>query len=303
MRRGWGITVALVAAVAAAPAAAAPPCETQPEQRVIASGFETIESVIADRMGRLYFTDGGEGRLMFMARRTAKPRAVIEGIRAPGGLAFLPDGSLLVGYGTSIPSALTGFLNPRAGLIHYDPRTGEHEIYAQGLTMANGVVRGPDGAVYASNDVGLGVDRVLGGEVERGWAPVISSNGLAIDSTGTWLYAAQTFQPAAVVRIEIADPANVETWFRAPLADITAGPDGIARDEHDNVYVAANSGGQVWRVAADGASYCSLAALEPLGPAAVAFGRGSKRFKRQHLYVTTFQGELIQLKGVRASRP
>jgi sugar lactone lactonase YvrE len=120
--------------------------------------------------------------------------------------------------------------------------------------------------------------------------------------SGRWLYAAQTFHPAAVVRVEIADPSDVETWFRAPLGDIAAGPDGIARDEHDNVYVAANGSGEVWRIAADGSTHCSLASLDPLGPSAVAFGRGSRRFARRHLYVTTFQGELIQLRGVRAAR-
>jgi hypothetical protein len=31
----------------------------------------------------------------------------------------------------------------------------------------------------------------------------------------------------------------------------------------------------------------------------VAFGRGERGFSRDHLYVTTFQGELIQLKSVR----
>ena len=300
MLRGTGAALATLAAlVAAAPASAAPACDPQPAQRVLVSGFGTLESVIVDRKGRLYFTDAPNGRLMFMRNRRAEPRAVVEGIRAPGGLAFLPDGSLLVGYGTSISTAVTGFLNPRAGLIRYDPKTGEHEVYAEGLTMANGVVRGPDGAIYASNDVGLGIDRVLGGAVERGWAPVISANGLVVDSTGRWLYAAQTFQPAAIARVEIANPANVETWFRAPLADIAAGPDGLARDEHDNLYVAANSGGQVWRVAADAGGYCSLAELEPLGPSAVAFGRGTKRFMRRHLYVTTFGGELIQLTGAR----
>ena len=168
--------------------------------------------------------------------------------------------------------------------------------------MANGVIRGPDGAVYASNDVGLGIDRVLNGAVERGWATILSSNGLVVDSSGRYLYAAQTFQPAAVARIELAAPQSVETWFSAPLADLAAGPDGLARDEHDNIYVAANAAGEIWRIPNVGGAageYCSLAELDPLGPSSVAFGRGHERFKRQHLYVATFGGEVIQLKNVR----
>jgi sugar lactone lactonase YvrE len=293
------LTVVALCALAPAAALAAPPCESVPAQRVIADGYGNLESVIVDRKGRLYFTDTDAGQLLLMRSRRAEPRVVVDGIRAPGGLAFLPDGSLLVGYGTAIPTAATGLLNPQAGLIRYDPRTGKHALYAEGLTMANGVARGPDGAIYASNDVGLGIDRVLGGEVKRAWAPIVSSNGLVVDASGRYLYAAQTFQPAAVARIEIARPSRVETWFRAALADIGAGPDGLARDEEGNLYVAANSGGEVWRIAADGKAYCSLAELPPLGPSAVAFGRGSERFERQHLYVTTFQGELIQLTAVR----
>jgi len=302
LRGAAALAVTCSLALSASPALAAAPCETEPQQRVLVEGRGTLESVIVDRRGRIYFTDAGRGELLSMANRHAEPRVLIEGIRAPGGLALLPDGSLLVGFGDAIATGVTGFLSPQAGLIRYQPKTGAHEIFAEGLTMANGVARGPDGATYASNDVGLGIDRVLGGTVERGWATVLSSNGLTIDSSGRYLYAAQTFQPAAIARIEIADPATVETFFQAPLADIAAGPDGLTRDEHDNLYVAANAGGQIWRITADGSSYCSLASFAPLGPSDVAFGRGKRRFARQHLYVTTFQGELIQAKDVRAPR-
>ena len=297
------VAVAVWLAALSTPSRAATPCQPQPQARVLLSGLDTLESVIVDRKGRLYFTNAGAGQLLMMKSRRAEPRVVVEGIEAPGGLAFLPDGSLLVGFGDAIATGATGALVPQAGLIRYQPKTGTDEIYAEGLTMANGVTRGPNGAIYASNDVGLGVDRVFEGSVERGWASIVSSNGLVVDSTGSFLYAAQTFQPAAIARIEIANPANVTTFFAAPLADVAAGPDGLTRDENDNLYVAANSGGEVWRVSADGSQYCSLADLAPLGPSAVAFGRGKRGFPRQHLYVVSFQGELIQLKGVRAPKP
>ena len=69
-----------------------------------------------------------------------------------------------------------------------------------------------------------------------------------VDTTGTWLYVAQTFVPAAISRVELADPAQVEAWFTAPAADFAAGLDGLTRDAHDRLYVAANGGGEVWRV-------------------------------------------------------
>jgi sugar lactone lactonase YvrE len=299
-----------VAALLCAPAAAiaVPDCATQPAQRVLLSGRGTLESVISDNRGHLFFTDADAGQLLRMGRRRSEPRVLVDGIRAPGGLSFLPDGSLLVGYGDAIATAVTGLENPQAGLIQVDPRTGDNHVYAEGLTMANGVSRGLDGAIYASNDVGTGIDRVLDGVVTRAWATLASSNGLVVDTSGRYLYAAQTFVPAAIARIEIADPTKVETWFSAPSGDSAAGLDGLTRDGRDRIYAAANGGGAIWRIGAD-AQACALAHLPPLGPSAVAFGsagrdnRGRPRgFGRRNLYVTTFQGELIQLKNVRGRR-
>ena len=270
---------------------------------MLSSGHGRLESVISDDRGHLFFTDSEAGQLLRMDRRSSEPRVLASGIEAPGGLTFLPDGSLLVGYGDSAATARSD--PPQAGLLRIDPRTGEQQPYTAGLTMANGVTRGPDGAIYASNDFGPGVDRVLDGQVTLTWATVASSNGLVVDTTGTWLYVAQTFVPAAISRVEIADPANVETWYAAPAADSGAALDGLTRDAHDRLYVAANLGGEVWRVQ-DAGPGCVLAHLPPVGPSAVAFGSAEngpggrpRGFGRRNLYVVTFQGELIQLKNVR----
>jgi sugar lactone lactonase YvrE len=298
---------ALVSLAAPAAAEAVPDCGRAPTQRVLASGLGLLESVIVDDRGHLFFTDSEHGQLLRMNRRGAEPKVVVEGIRAPGGLALMPDGSLLVGYGDSLVTASRGTENPQAGLIRFDPSTGETSPYADGLTMANGVTRGPDGAVYASNDFGIGVDRVLDGQIELAWAQLPSSNGLVVDSSGRHLYAAQTFVDAAIARIELTDPPTVSPYFQAPASDRAAGLDGLTRDQHNRLYVAANLGGAVWRVGPD-RNACALAHMPPLGPSAVAFGTapGKSRpsgFGRRNLYVTTFQGELLQLKDVRGRRP
>ena len=165
---------------------------------------------------------------------------------------------------------------------------------------------GPDGSIYASNDFGIGVDRVLDGGVELAWARLPSSNGLAVDSSGRHLYVAQTFVASAIARIDLADPPTVAPWFQAAPADASAGLDGLTLDGHDRLYVAANISGAVWRIGAERRA-CALAHLPPVGPSAVAFGSapGKQRpagFGRRNLYVTTFQGELIQLKDVRGPR-
>ena len=77
-------------------------------------------------------------------------------------------------------------------------------MFATGLTMANGVTRGPDGAVFASNDFGIGVDRVLDGQVELAWAQLPSSNGLVVGSDGETLYAAQTFVTPPSIAADLA---------------------------------------------------------------------------------------------------
>lgn len=309
--RGWGGAVvagAVATTLLGAPssALAVPDCERQPAVRVLVSGLGTLESVIADERGHLFFTDADAGQLLRMDRRHGDPRVLVNGIRAPGGLAWLPDGTLLVGYGDAIETGVNGAQDPQAGLIQVDPRTGDNHVYAQGLAMANGVTRAPNGAIYASADVGTaGIDRIIGGDVTPSWAKIDSPNGLVVDTSGRWLYAAQTFVPAAISRIEIANPTHIETWFQAPQEDIAAGLDGMTSDGDGDLYVAANGGGAVWRVDTD-AHVCALAHLPPLGPSAVAFGsaprdhRGRPQgFGPRNLYVTTFQGELIQLKNVR----
>jgi gluconolactonase len=299
LRPLWAV-VALLAALSAAPttAGAAPDCATVPPPRTIVSGLGRLESVIADRQGRLYFVEtGNPGRLLKLSEPGAEPQVLVGGIENPRGLAFDRDGTLYLGFGGD---GVTSQLTLNAGLLRVDPRTGDHSVYVTGLEMSNGVAVGPDGVVYASNDFGTHIHRVIDGRVENKWSPVLSANGLVVDSTGTYVYAAQTFQPAAIARVPIAHPENPETYVQAAPEDIAAGPDGMTRDARDRLYVAANGAGQVWRVD-EQRRICTLwrGLPFPLGPSAVAFGSGTKRFPGANLYVVNFNGELIELPGVR----
>ncbi len=299
---GVVVLVALTLIAFAGSAHAAPPCPKQPEERTLVELGSTLESIIAGPDGRLYFTDADAGQLLVLRRPEAEPRVLVDGVDAPGGLAFDEDGSLLLGFGNSIPGGTTGNLSPMAGLLRVDIRTGEAEPAVEGLAMANGLATGPDGAIYASDDFGTGIDRVVGGEVENAWAQVVSSNGLVVDRAGEYLYAAQTFQPAAIVKVPIADPASASTYVQAPPGDTSAGPDGMTRDGLDRLYVAANGAGQIWRVNRR-REICSLAETAPLGPSAVSFGRGRRGpFPSKNLYFVSFQGQLVELKGVLRGR-
>jgi sugar lactone lactonase YvrE len=215
---------------------------------------------------------------------------------------FTRSGNILMGYGNSILNGTTGTLNPQAGLLRIDPRTGNHHLYVDGLAMANGVARMRDGTIFASDDGGIGVDRVGPDRtVENAWATVVSSNGMAVGRSGRWLYVNQTFQPAAIQRVRTNDPAQVEPYFTPGPADIAAGLDGMTRDRGDNLFVAANPIGELWRVQPDG-NACVVA--DGLGMAsAVAHGRSRHNFSRGNLYVVDFDGRLIEVPGGLKARP
>jgi sugar lactone lactonase YvrE len=284
-------------------ASAAPTCAQAPHKHTILSGQGTLESVIVDPQGRLFFTAtpaGGSGRVERVDRPGAAPRVLASGISSPGGMVFDGAGDLLVGFGDGVATGALGNLFPQAGLERLNPDTGAMRPYVTGLAMANGVARGPDGTIYASDDAGIGIDRVRGRTVQNRWATVLSSNGLVVDSSGRYLYAAQTFQPAAIKRIDIAHPSRVTTFARPPLADIAAGPDGMTRDADDNLYVAANGYGQIWRVDTRG-RVCVLA-RGVQNASAVAFGEGTEGFRAHNLYAVGFGGELVALPHADSAR-
>ncbi len=275
-------------------------CPTQPDVRIAYSDATRFESVAFDRDGRLYFTDSTRGELLMIPRSGADPRVVAEGIDAPGGIIFRRDGDVLVGYGDSIAQAADGEENPEAGLLLVDPRTGKTSVWVDGLQMANGVTRGPDGQVFASTDFGTGIDRIFGGAVELGWVPMDSPNGLIVDSSKRFLFANQTFTAAPTIqRIPLANPAAAKPWFTAP-AEAGAFLDGLTRDADDNLYAAANGSGEVWRVSGP-EDACVLMQRDPFpsGPSDLAFARGKGRFPKGSLFVTTFGGELLQLRRAR----
>ncbi len=123
--------------------------------------------------------------------------------------------------------------------MRVNPETGESAVLTGGMGQANGVVRGPDGAVYASNDFGDGIDRFQDGQLEDDWSKVQTPNGLVIDTAGRYLYAAQTFKPASdrADRPRRPDQGGAVLRGRRP-GDLQAGPDGMTRDERDRLFLA-----------------------------------------------------------------
>ena len=286
---------------ASTPAIAAPACSPPAQGNVLLADQGHLESVIVGGKGRLYFTTATA--VMVLDSRSG-PAEVLAEVEAPGGLAFDTDGGLLVGTGNTIQNGATGDDAGPSKLIRVDTNTGRKRVFATGLSMGNGLVRGLDGTFYASNDFGRSIDRIRGGKTQRRWAEVQSGNGLTIDPSGRYLYAAQTFVPAAVARVDLLDPSKVSTHMSSP-SDTAAGLDGMARDPRNNIFVAANGSGEIWRIAPDGTPCVILDNLAPFpdGPSAVAVGRGSTRFPASNVYAVTFDGNLIELPNVAETTP
>ena len=290
----------VIAIAAAAPAQAAPDCSPLPTARVLASDQGVLESIASDKRGRLFYTDTDADRLLRIDRPGAQPQTIASALGGALGVMVDRDGSLVVGFGNSNTDAVAD--NGNAGLMRVDPNTGQTiEIITRGLDMSNGIARGPDGAYYTSNDFGGGIDRFLNGQVTDNWSPVETPNGLVIDSTGRYLFAAQTFKPASIAQIDLANPQAPTTYVAAGPADIAAGPDGLTRDGADRLYVAANGAGEVWRVGRD-KSICALArGLQTVS--SVSFGGGKRGFPNRNLYAVTFTGLLVELVNVTDQPP
>ena len=293
MRFLAAVAIGVLALALPASAHALEDCPTVPEKRTILSGQGQLESLIADERGRLFYTDlQSGGRLLRVDAPGAEPKVLIQGINGTGGLAWEPDGTLILGFNGSTQNAIADGTD--GGLMRVNPETGESTVITRGMGQANGVVRGPDGAIYASNDFAGGIDRFKDGKLEDDWSKVETPNGLVIDRANRYLYAAQTFKPASIARIDLADPSKEEELYAAPPGpDSAGGPDGMTRDDRDRLYMAVNARGEVWRVDTDGTA-CRIAG-GITNASALNWGGGPPGFPEQNLYVVAFSGVLVEL--------
>jgi sugar lactone lactonase YvrE len=284
----------LVTALVVAPssASAVPDCPSARPPKELLSGQGRLESIIGDARGRLYYTDLSEDRLLRLNGPGQQPTVVAEGMKRPGGMVFEPGGKLVVGFSGGPLSGVPG--NGMAGIFRLSPDSGAKKAFVEGIDQANGVARARDGSLFTSNDIANEIVRVSpSGAVERHWSDIDSPNGLVIDRRNRYLFAAQTFTPAKISRFELDNPEHVTTFFEAPEENIAAGLDGLTRDGADRLYAAANGGGEVWRVDADGKRACALARGLTL-TSAVGFGGGGG-FDPHNLYAVTFQGRVFEL--------
>jgi gluconolactonase len=280
-------------ALGATAALAAPDCAGgRIAPRTLVSTKDVLEYGVFDRRGRFFYSDQTSNALMRIDRFGETPKTLAP-IEAPGAIVFARDGSLIIGEGDSAQKGSQGDMNPMSGLIRVNPDTGAVQMYASGLGMANGLAIERGNTIYATNDAGFDVDRVQRGRVQHAWASVYSANGVVVSPDDRYVYVSQTFGPAAIQRISIANPSQVTPYAVAQGSDNSAGLDDMTIDRRGNLYVAANGAGQVWKVDTSG-TICVLAS-GLLFPSAVNFGVGSNA---ANLYVVGFDGSISELAGV-----
>jgi hypothetical protein len=299
------LTLALAAAVLAAPAARATapdPCAPW-TVRVLASGLGSLENVEPDGKDGLFVSASTQGAVLRLTR-SGPPKVAVAGVTGPGGLR-VRGSALYFNTGDSIPA---GALGTATGTIdRLDLRTGRRSTFARGLTQPNGLVFLPDGSAVTSRDVSVrgatGITRVTPkGVVQPSWAEQADSNGLAVDPTGRWLYTDETFTLASnVYRIEIAHPTRREVVASLLSPGIPKGLDDLVLASSGALYVTANGAGEVIRL--DPLTKRSCVVADGLmNPSAVKQGRG-RAFPASRLYVTGFDGRVLELVPPRGVTP
>ncbi len=248
------------------------------EQEFFYKGFaQGSEGIAFGADGGLYVTSAGTVWRLDAAGQASKFAAV----PAPVGLAGLADGGFIV-------AAFGKVMMPDGAVYRVDAGGVASEL-ATGIADPNFVTIAPDGSALVSDDFDARVFRVtLDGDVSV-VLNVESPNGMAYSPDGSAFYVASTFtENAQLTRFAVDAKGMPVEASGLEILHLGTGstPDGIAVSEDDQVYVAANLGGAVWRV--DGAA-TELQAGEKVAelayPASLAFGRGPD-FDPCSLYIT-----------------
>ncbi len=229
-----------------------------------------VESITADKEGRLYLPDRVSGNILRVDPKAPKPVVVgrietreIKGktVRADGGgAAFNQQGDLFIAAGpfSEVVRIRGAELNPG--------KPGVAQTFATGTQGANGIAFDRQGNLYVSGGRSGIIYRL--GPSGGAAAPAVKiephtrklpdgkaeqatvANGLAFDTKDT-LYVADTAR-GAIWKVEIGEGGKggkPTLWAQSPLLE---GADGLAFDGSDKLWVAANERNALVTVAPDG---------------------------------------------------
>jgi sugar lactone lactonase YvrE len=237
-----------------------------------ASGDRTmiVESITADREGRLYLPDRVSGNVLRVDPKSPKPMVVgriesreIKGKKIGadgGGAAFNQQGDLFIAAGAfgEVVRIRGADLNPS--------KPGRAETFATGTPGANGIAFDKQGNLYVSGGRAGKIHRVgpNGGAAKaiaqiephtrklpdgKSTQPIVE-NGLAFDANGV-LHVADTAR-GAIWKLAIGPDGNAGKPTLLAQSPLLEGADGIDFDKSGKLWVAVNERNAVVTVSPDG---------------------------------------------------
>jgi gluconolactonase len=209
-----------------------------------------LEGPCFDASGRLLVVDIPFGRIFRLDGDNWDQIAEYDGW--PNGLKVLPDGNLLAA-------------DYRHGLMTIDPHTGTvaprlRTVMSESFKGLNDLVLHRDGSVLFTDQGQTGLQDPTGrlwrlhpdGRLDRLITTGPSPNGIVLNGAQTHVYVAMT-RACEVWRFLLRDDAVVakaQCFARVPAG--TSGPDGLAMDAADRLFIANPGHGCVWVVDAHG---------------------------------------------------
>jgi gluconolactonase len=208
-----------------------------------------LEGPCFDDRGRLYVVDVPFGRIFRIEGDDWTLIAEYDGW--PNGLKLSPDGRLVVA-------------DYRRGLMHIDPETGNVSSAlatagSESFKGLNDLTLHPDGSVLFTDQGQTGLHDPTGrvwrwwpdGRLERLISNAPSPNGLVLNQPKTHLYVAVT-RAAQIWMLALRKDSlvsKVQCFTQLPGG--RTGPDGLAVDQYDRLFVCDPGHGCVWVLNAD----------------------------------------------------
>jgi gluconolactonase len=209
-----------------------------------------IEGPSFDRAGNLYFVDIPFGRIFRLtASGACSVAAQYDGW--PNGLKIHKDGRIFVA-------------DYKRGLMLIDPASGKAEAIlgtrnSEGFKGLNDLVFGADGACYFTDQGQTGMHDPTGrvyrldaaGRLDLLMQTIPSPNGIVLNNAENRLFVAVTRQNAVWRAPLMRDGSVSKVGTFLQLSGGQAGPDGLAIDREDGIYVC-HLGIGIWRFDANG---------------------------------------------------
>lgn len=209
-----------------------------------ATAEAVLEGPCFDDRGRLYVVDIPFGRIFRIEGTTWTLVAEYEGW--PNGLKATADGKLIAA-------------DYKRGLMSIDPAAGTATpvlsgVNSEGFKGVNDLTIHPNGCILFTDQGQTGLHDPTGrvwrlwpdGRLDRLIANAPSPNGLALNRAGTHLYVAMT-RSAQIWMFELRNDAVVnKVQCFSQLPGGRGGPDGLAVDEHDRLFICDTGHGCVW---------------------------------------------------------